>query len=185
MIAAVVTLDHAEQLLQHWGEQHRKSDGIDDGHRMVLPSALAELTVDRTRESEIRKLLSRTGRARVARRLIVQRMRQNGEKGRIPAWAGGDPVRCKETRSGGGSRWVMDPEAEMVERWITQLWHWDPRAAKCLHAHYRHHMRIGQAARWVAQVTEMPVNRHGYIAGLARGRLNIQRRAEEQLQIGA
>jgi hypothetical protein len=177
--------DHVEQLLQHWGEQHRRSEGTDDGHRLVLASALVEMTVDRTRENAIRKLLSRTARARVARRLIVQRMRENGEKGRIPAWAGGDPVRCKETRVGGHSRWVMDPKAEMVERWIAQLWHWDPRAAKCLHAHYRHNMRTGQGARWVAQVTELPVNRNGYIAGLARGRLNIQRRAGESVEIGA
>ena len=185
MIAAIDAPHRAELLLQHWGEQHRRSDGLDDGHRMVLPSALVELTVDRTRESEIRKLLSRTGRARVARRLIVQRMRQNGEKGHIPAWAGGDPVRCKETRKATVCRWLMDQEAEMVERWVTQLWHWDPRAAKCLHAHYRKHMKPGEGARWVAQVTELPVDRHGYIAGLARGRLNIQRRAEQQVKIGA
>lgn len=180
-----ITADHVEKLLQHWGEEHRRSDGVDDAHRMVLPSALAEMAVDRTRENEIRKILSRTARARVARRLIVQKMRENGEKGHVPAWAGGDPVRCKETRRGTVSRWLMDREAEMVEIWVADLWTWDPRAAKCLHAHYRHKMRDGQGARWVAQVTELPVTRHGYIAGLARGRLNIARRAEQDLQIAS
>ena len=141
--------------------------------------------MDRSRENAVRVLLSRPARARIARRLILQRMRDQGEKGRIPAWAGGDPVRCKETRKGGASRWTMDPKAERVERWITGLWHWDPRAAKCLHAHYRLQMRTGEGARWVHAVTELPVNRHGYLAGIARGRLHIGRCAEHELEIGA
>lgn len=176
-----ITEAHVEKLLGFWGEEHQRSDGVNEGHRLVLVSALAEVTVDRTRENEIRKVLSRTARARVARRLIVQRMREKGEKGHVPAWAGGDPVRCKETRVATGSRWVMAPMAERVERWVVGLGYWDPRAALALRAHYCRGEKTGRGAAWVQRASGLPVGRHGYIAALARGRLHIARCAAQEI----
>lgn len=186
MIAAVVTLEHAEQLLLHWAREHGRIERLQDAWERSQAGGLAGQVVDRSRENGARVvMLGAHGRARVARRLIVKAMRDRDEKGRVPAWAGGDPMRCKASRKNGGPNWPLDAIADQVDGWVTSLWRWDPRAALCLQAHYRQRMKPGEAARWVAQATELRVNRHGYIAGLARGRLNIQRRAEQQIETGA
>jgi hypothetical protein len=180
-----ITPDHVEKLLQHWADEHRRAAATYDAWQSNQIGGFVGQTVDRTREQGAHAILTRSARARVARRLMLKAMRDRGEKGTIPSWAGGDPARCKETRSAGAPKWPMDGVAESVDRWVIALWRWDPRAAMCLQAHYRLGMRTGEGARWVERVTEMRVGRHGYLAGLARGRLNIQRRAEQETQVTA
>jgi hypothetical protein len=181
-----ITPDHVEKLLQHWADEHARIWRLQEAWSESQVGGLAGQAVDRSREQGARTILpAGHGRARVARRLILKAMRDKGEKGRVPAWAGGDPMRCKATRKNGAPNWPLDSVAEQVDTWVVSLWRWDPRAAMCLQANYRMHMRTGDGARWVAEVTELPVSRHGYIAGLARGRLNIARCAEQQLQIAS
>lgn len=182
-----ITTEHVEKLLQHWGDEVALFENPPaNWWTASKPSPLVEQIVDRSREDAIRAVMARKPRARVARRLILKQMREKGEKGRIPAWAGGDPVRCKETRKATVcTPERMDPVAEQVDRWVFGLWQWDPRAAMCLRAHYRHQARTGDGAWWVQFVTGLPVNRHGYLAGVARGRLHIQRCASVEIAIGA
>lgn len=180
-----ITPEHVEKLLQHWADEHARVWALYDAWHENQSGGFAGQVVDRTREGAARTLLTKKARAKVARRLILKGMRDKDEKGRIPAWAGGDPARCKETRSGGSPQFPMDAIAEQVDRWVSALWQWDPRAAMCLRAHYRLHLRTGEGADWVHEATELPVSRHGYIAGLARGRLNIARCAGEEMKIAS
>lgn len=180
-----ITTDHVEKLLQHWADEHARAARTYDAWQSNQIGGLAGATVDRSREHGAHAVLTRSARAKVARRLMLKAMQDRGEKGGLPPWAGGDPARCKETRGGGAPKWPMDSIAEAVDRWVIALWRWDPRAAMCLQAHYRLGMRPGDGSRWVQRVTQLPVNRHGYFAGIARGRLNVARQAEQELQIAS
>jgi hypothetical protein len=177
-----ITPGHVEKLLTHWADEDRRMWDLYDRWQRNQTGGLAGAAVDRSRENGARTMLTKAARARVARRLIVQAMKAKDEKGRVPAWAGGDPARCKETRSGAAPRWVMDPVAEQVDRWIASLWSWDPRAAMCLRAHYRLELSTGEGMRWVVEATEMRCTRIGYLAGIARGRAWVGRCAREYLK---
>lgn len=181
-----ITDEHAEKLLQHWASEHWRAEALYHPGPLGPKDAgnpLADQVVHRTRERGAREVLTAKGRAAVARRLIEQSLR--GEAGRevqLPAWAGGDPIRGKETRSAARTRWVMDPVAEQVERWVQGLYGWDPRASLALRAHYLRQMKPGAGARWVSQAFGGRVSKLNFLAGVARGKLHIRRCAAAELQ---
>lgn len=177
-----ITTEHVEKLLEHWADEDRRIWSLYDRWQRNQTGGMAGNAVDRSRESGARTMLTKAARAKVARRLLLKAMRERGDKGALPDWAGGDPARCKETRTASAPRWVMDQVAEQVDRWIAALWSWDPRAAMCLRAHYRLELTTGQGARWVAEATELRVTRIGYLAGIARGRAWIGRCVRSELK---
>lgn len=181
-----ITDEHVEKLLSHWASEHWRSDRL--YHPGPLgPKApgnpLADQVVHRTRERAARQVLSAKGRAAVARRLIQRALKgEIGHDVQLPTWAGGDPVRSKETRSAARTRWLMDPIAEQVESWVKGLYRWDPRAALALRAHYLLEMKPGAAARWVSRACGKRVSKLNFLAGVARGRLHVRRCAEAELK---
>lgn len=181
-----ITDEHVEKLLAHWASEHWRAEALYHPGPLGPKDAgnpLADQVVHRTRERGAREVLTAKGRAAVARRLIAQSLSGGtGREVQLPDWAGGDPIRGKETRSAARTRWVMDPIAEQVERWVQGLYGWDPRAALSLRAHYLRELKTGAGARWVERAYGARVTKHNYLAGIARGRLHIRRSAEAELK---
>lgn len=184
---------HVDRLLEHWGREHWRvlmANKIGAIGPAPPSNPLADCVVHRTREKGARReLLTAHGRADLARRLIEQQLRAGQEhlpehaRAVVPTWAGGDPIRGKETRTRRTSSWQMDAIAEMVEQWVAQLRTWDPRAAYALRAFYEHAIeQPGAGARWVSKAAGMRVDRIGFLAGVARGRLAIRRAAASEAE---
>lgn len=181
-----ITEAHVDKLLAHWASEHWRSERLYHPGPLGPKDAgnpLAEQVVHRTRERDAREVLTSKGRAAVSRRLIAKALKvETGHEAQLPDWAGGDPVRGKETRSAARTRWLMDPVAEQVERWVQGLYGWDPRAALALRACYLREMKPGAGARWVSQAYGARITRHNYLAGVARGRLHVRRCAEAEVR---
>lgn len=169
--------DEVERELRFWGQAFGARPPAED----VEPgdaSTIAQVAVDRTREADARRAeearpLVHTRGAAVARRLIQQRL---GDKVRVPPWAGGDPVRCTETRSGTPG-WQPPPEAERIELLVLDLGRWDRRAAVTLRACYCLLGRrpLSERIHWAERALEQHLSRMNYRAALARGRIHVAR----------
>jgi hypothetical protein len=182
-----ITPDHVEKLLQHWGALYGMFDprfDIDEGEPpLLLTSQLGTYAVDRTREGDAQVLMPATKRAVIARKLIQRMGKESGSEGRVPPWAGGDPIRGRESRSFRTTPWYPDPIAEQIDGWVRDLGRLDPRGAMCLRAEYqRPKWSTRCKAEWVAEATGLRVSRHGYLAGVARGRAFIRRTVDAQVK---
>lgn len=183
--------DHAEKLLRHWGEVYGQFDpryDFDEGEPPLhLASQLGPHAVDRTREGDAHVLQPAQVRANMARRLIQRMGKDEGSEGRVPTWAGGDPIRGKESRSSlRTTPWYPDPVAEQVDGWVLQLGRLDPRAAMALRVEYQMpRAPLKRKVLCVAYTTETRVTRTGYRAAVARGKLYIARTLEAQLKIAS
>lgn len=184
----MITDGHVQKLLVHWGQIYGQFDprfDFDEGEpAALLSSQLGAHAVDRTREGDAHVLMPALARASLARRLIERMGKEHGSEGRIPSWAGGDPVRGKESRTHRTTPWYPDPVAEQVDGWVRQLGRLDPRAAMALRAEYqRPRWTLRVKAAWVAETTETRVSRTGYRAAVARGTLFVAKTLESTLKI--
>lgn len=171
------TPDPVDRALRHWGRVFGRPleyDLPEDEAEAAGATSIAHVAVDRSRESDVKEdRRSRTWstNAGVARRLIQQALGKNVQ---VPAWAGGDPIRCVESTRF-GAPWNPDPDAERVELLVLALGRWDRRAALALRARYCLLGRRPQSERiqWVEKASGTRCSRMNYKAALARGRLQV------------
>lgn len=137
-------------------------------------SPIARIVVDRTRERDLADDAGWRPSPRV--NLTRARIRQMlGEGCRVPAWAGGDPMRAPRTFSGGGGSDALPLHVEAVEAAVLSLHRWDARAALALRASYCLLGRrpLSERIHWVTQRAGTPVSRMGYRAAVVRGRIAV------------
>ena len=133
-------------------------------------TALHRASVDRSREAQA---AHRTTTSYTPTGVQRRRLRDTLGPG-IPSWAGGDPVRCVETRTP-GAPWHPPTACTQVEDAVLSLSRWDLRAGLVLRASYcllgRRHLsdRIAYASACGAG----NLSRMGYRAALARGRIAV------------
>lgn len=132
-------------------------------------SPIARVVVDRTREGDIR---DREGWRPCPRINITRRQIQKMIGGRVPTWAGGDPIRAPRQPHATSDHFHPPAEAEEVERVVLRLLGLDRRAGLALRAHYCLLGRRPKSERiaYVASRWGQGVSRHAYAGALARGR---------------
>jgi hypothetical protein len=136
---------------------------------------LSKVVVDRTRERDLRTTEDGwrpSPRVNLTRARIRQMI---GATCRVPAWAGGDPIRAPKGGGGSAGSWPTPKTAEEAEQAVLALFRWDRRAALALRAQYCLLGRrpLSERIAWVSRASETNVSRVGYRAALARGRIAI------------
>lgn len=142
-----------------------------DDREPATESPLHRASLDRSREGQAVEQGAGFSRTRVQ----LRRLRATqGDRCKVPDWAGSDPVRGTETRSP-AAPWHPPSSAQAVEDAVLALGRWDIRAALALRACYcllgrrPQSERIGAMTYWGAA----NVSRIGYRAALSRGRIAI------------
>lgn len=166
-----------ERRLREWGLAYGARPALEPGDEPEPDheSPLARITVDRTRERDLRD----DDGWRPAPRVNITRARIRkllGETCRIPAWAGGDPMRAPRGHGGSSGTTMPVPEAaEKVELAVLALFRWDERAALALRARYCLLGRrpLNERIAWMAKASGTRVTRLGFRSAEARGRMAV------------
>ena len=156
-----------ERRLREWGLAYGVRVQPDEPEP-AAETVMHRVSVDRSREMQVS---ARTAYARSKARL--KRIRETvGEKCRVPSWAGGDAVRCTETRSRGPD-WSPPLECQEVEASVLALWKMDPRAALALRARYCLLGRrpLNERIDWCTARGAEKLTRTGFRSAEARGRI--------------
>lgn len=132
---------------------------------------LYRASLDRSRESQA----AEQGAGFTRTHVQLRRLRATqGDRVKIPAWAGSDQVRGAETRSP-AAPWHPPASAQAVEDAVLSLGRMDARAALSLRACYCLLGRRPQSERiaWASFWGSTRLTRLGYRAALARGRIAV------------
>jgi len=166
-----------ERRLREWGLAYgvRPARDPEDEVEPDHESPIARIVVDRTRERDLQDDAGWRPAPRV--NITRARIRQMiGDGCRVPAWAGGDPMRAPKGGNGGGAATMPVPaEVEAVEDAVLALFRWDARAALGLRASYCLLGRrpLSERIAWLASTSGTKVTRMGYRAAVARGRIHV------------
>jgi hypothetical protein len=159
-----------ERRLREWGYAYGQRPEGPEPAEPEAETALHKSSVDRSREAQaVTRLPSSFTRTTVQLRRLRAKL-----GGFVPAWAGGDTVRCTETRSGGGG-WHPPAAATQVEDAVLALGRHDRRAALALRASYCLLGRrpLSERIAWATACGAAGLSRMGYRAALARGRIAV------------
>lgn len=166
-----------ERRLREWGLAYgwRPPSDDDEEREPDAETPLSRIAVDRTRERDLRDDEGWRPCQRV--NLTRARIRQMlGKSCRVPAWAGGDPIRAPRSYGGGVSAEPINKDVEEVEDAFTALYRFDKRAALALRASYCLLGRrpLSERIAWLARASDTQVSRTGYRAALSRGKVHME-----------